>query len=437
MTGSFADRFHALVMPPSSSLLRQTVSLFRRGGVPEPETSANLLFAHVLGRSKGASGAGELSAEQRKIFDDLVKRRAGHEPLQYLLGEWDFRHLQGIKTRAPVLIPRPETEELAALVEGEILARKQRQGLRQQQACLHLLDVGAGTGCIGLSILTSRTVQQEAAKDLRVTAVDVLPEAVALITENANHFLQSSASLSSSSGGRKTRDDFNVLLADALTLFSPSLPSASSAFSPGIDAVDILISNPPYIDAEDYDKLLHPQVKGHESPLALLGQAPLGLGFTLRLLRSIASPYVLIHESVSPAPPRFKLRPGASLFFELDSFHPALLADILEAPHEKRAALKTASGFAPPSSLKKLPTLSKEEALEEDWLARFSTANVDLNKLRERAGREWEEAVRDHRGVFRECFKFREAFLDLQGRPRFVHLGFNPKGNLPQGWLLR
>ena len=61
-----------------------------------------------------------IGAESAARLEELLRRRGeSREPVQYLLGEWDFHGLEGLRMAAPVLIPRPETEELVELVLGD------------------------------------------------------------------------------------------------------------------------------------------------------------------------------------------------------------------------------------------------------------------------------------------------------------------------------
>ncbi|GMH94974.1 hypothetical protein TrVE_jg8261 [Triparma verrucosa] len=79
------------------------------------------------------------------FFSD-VTRLTNSEPIQYILGSWDFYTLSNVLCSAPVLIPRPETEDLITILLTSIppspAAKK-----------LNIIDVGTGTGCIGISIL--------------------------------------------------------------------------------------------------------------------------------------------------------------------------------------------------------------------------------------------------------------------------------------------
>jgi len=144
-----------------------------------------------------------LSEIQRKHFDHLIERRKNGEPVAYLTGSREFWSLS-IKTNAYTLIPRPDTEILVETVLQHCDA--------SPKVCV---DLGTGTGAIALALKHERPQWQ-------VSGIDRIPEAVELAIENANH-LQLSV-------------DFQ-----------------QGNWCAGLDpsTVEIIVSNPPYIDALD------------------------------------------------------------------------------------------------------------------------------------------------------------------------------------------
>lgn len=114
-------------------------------------------------------------ATQRGVvrFDKMLPRRLAGEPLQYVVGRWGFRTLD-LMVDPRALIPRPETE----VVVGVGLAELERQAAaRPDNDLLHAVDLGTGTGAIGLSLLAERT-------DTRVICTDASAAALALARAN-------------------------------------------------------------------------------------------------------------------------------------------------------------------------------------------------------------------------------------------------------------
>ena len=194
-----------------------------RAGVPSPLVDAEWLLAHALGvtRSELYADGDEAPGEKARIFRELVARRATREPLAYVLGEWGFRRLT-LNVDPRVLIPRPETE---VLVERclELVA-----GVAEPR----VLDVGVGSGAIALSIKDEHPGAQ-------VVATESSAEALAVAAANAE----------------RTGLDVELVQGE---LFA------------GLEGpFDLVVSNPPYVPAEDVDALA-PEVAEHEPRAALI-----------------------------------------------------------------------------------------------------------------------------------------------------------------------
>jgi release factor glutamine methyltransferase len=190
-------------------------------GVDTPRTDAEWLLAHVLGVSRSslhAASHGQVPAE----LDVLLARRRKREPLAYVLGEWGFRRLT-LRTDARALVPRPETE---AVVERCLALLRDRSEPQ-------VLDLGTGTGAIGLAIADEHP-------GARVTCVDASPEALALARENAH------------------RCNLDV------ELRAGGLETAAEGW-------DLVVSNPPYVSADDWDSL-QPEIREWEPRAALVGE---------------------------------------------------------------------------------------------------------------------------------------------------------------------
>ena len=245
-------------------------------GVPEAETNAWLLVGSAAGIAGGVGavrsfGAAPFAAQA--ALDGYVAQRGRREPLQYIVGDWDFHDIT-VAVRAPVLVPRPETEELVELA----LAGVRRWG--GDSAPVRILDVGAGTGCIGLAMLKALGPRASC------VAVEPCPTAAALAEENA-----AALGLSDRYGVRRC---------------------AVGEFGDGAPGVfDVIVSNPPYIPSADMAGL-EPEVREWEARTALDG-GPDGLD-VLRDLVAVA--------------PRLLSDGGArSVYLELDPTHPSALAD--------------------------------------------------------------------------------------------------------------
>jgi len=191
---------------------------------------AELLLAHALGRSRielYTDFDRPLDKAELGMYRDLVARRARHEPVAYLLGEWGFRRLTLTVDRR-ALIPRPETEVLVGRCL-ELLSGTERP---------RVLDVGTGTGAIALAIVDEHP-------GARVTAIDASADALCLAQENA----------------ARTGLEIELLQHD----FHAALPGG---------AYDLVVSNPPYIHPADLDDLM-PDVRDYEPHIALVGERAL------------------------------------------------------------------------------------------------------------------------------------------------------------------
>ena len=143
-------------------------------GVPDSAVAAELLAARLLGVGRGLlAGAFDRAAEERHLaaMRRGMARLAKGEPLQYVLGEWDFRTLT-LKCDRRALIPRPETEGLVSLVLEWL------RGADRPAPPL-VVDVGTGTGAIVLSLA------KEYGGEATFLGTDVSEDAVAIARENA------------------------------------------------------------------------------------------------------------------------------------------------------------------------------------------------------------------------------------------------------------
>ena len=208
--------------------MKRAAEQLSRAGVPDPDLDSELLLRHVLGWDRAtlvASFSAPLSSEADVRFIAFVDQRARRRPLQHLVGHQEFWR-RTFRVTPDVLIPRPETE---GVVDAALAS------LHHVQAPL-VVDVGTGSGCIALSI----------AADLpgaRVHGSEISPAALEIALENARRL------------GVEERVTFH--LGDLLE------PLRSLAGS-----VDLVVSNPPYVDPEAAGSLA-PEVQDHEPAQAL------------------------------------------------------------------------------------------------------------------------------------------------------------------------
>ncbi len=172
-----------------------------------PRRDAEILLGHVTGKSRTfilAFGETRLAPEEQAQLDALLARRVRGEPVAHLTGVREFWSM-ALFVSSATLIPRPDTE---CLVE-QALARLPATPCR-------ILELGTGTGAIALALASERP-------DCEIVALDLIPDAVALAQRNADYL-----------GVR------NVTI-------------RQSNWFAALDAqpFDLIVSNPPYIDAAD------------------------------------------------------------------------------------------------------------------------------------------------------------------------------------------
>ncbi|MEM7244272.1 MAG: peptide chain release factor N(5)-glutamine methyltransferase [Acidobacteriota bacterium] len=198
-------------------------------GLVNVETEARRLLAHCLSASTSwtfAHGDEPMPEEAAARLDELLERRATREPLQHLLGEVEFWS-RSLKVSPAALIPRPETEHL---VETVLLGLGEKETPR-------LADIGTGSGCIGLALLSERPLA-------RLVATDVSEEALALAGENLRE------------AGFEDRVELRCgHLAEPLS---------------DVPLFDVVAANLPYVPQRHLEGL-QVEVRDHEPEVALIG----------------------------------------------------------------------------------------------------------------------------------------------------------------------
>ena len=157
-------------------VLQSTADYFKKRKIESPRLNAEHLLAHVLEKKRielYLEFERDLSETELVPLREMVRRRGQGEPLQHLLGTVEFAgHVFICDKRA--LVPRPETEELVALLQSAI--SRCQSGSDQPSA---ILDVGTGSGVIALSLAAHFP-------EAMVSGVDISEKALSLAHENAN-----------------------------------------------------------------------------------------------------------------------------------------------------------------------------------------------------------------------------------------------------------
>lgn len=149
----------------SRDLISEAAAKLKHSGIENYANEARWLVQEISGSRSIFSGGDELAPECENAVRCAVERRASREPLQYILGTAPFGELE-LRVTPAVLVPRPETEVLVTF----LLERLESSGT--------LLDLGCGSGAIALLSAYRRP-------DIRVTAVDKSPAALAVAAANA------------------------------------------------------------------------------------------------------------------------------------------------------------------------------------------------------------------------------------------------------------
>lgn len=272
--------------------LQESVALLEEAAIDESIASVTNILSVVLGlpwetgfrelqsiyeRQQGGLAEKQLTQAQASDFASKLERRLQHEPIQYLTEKWDFLDYT-LQIRPPLLCPRPETEELVQLVLDHIPIPARRSDTKRR-----ILDIGCGTGCIGIALAHQ-------IPHASITAIDIEPIAVETSKKNALAIL-----------GSEDVHRYHVDLCSAQDFIPPSL-------------FDIVVGNPPYIPQSDLPKLDR-NVQEYESPSALSdGTSEDGMD--------------IIRVIVQKLPDWCK--PGATCWMEVDPSQPALLKKWLD-----------------------------------------------------------------------------------------------------------
>ena len=219
-------------------MLEWATGYFEERGVDQPRLSIEWLLAHVLAVPRlhlYLQFDRPLAETELADLRELVRRRARHEPLQYITGTCSF-YGRAFHVGQGVLIPRPETEELVELCLKAAEPASSERPLR-------VLDLGTGSGCIAITLALELPGAE-------VHAVDVSEQALEIAESNAKQL-----------GAKVAFRQGDMRRMDRLDAQGPW---------------DVIASNPPYVLPSESDSL-DPQVRDHEPHLALFHPQPLEL----------------------------------------------------------------------------------------------------------------------------------------------------------------
>ena len=203
-----------------NEVFRKGADIIRQAGCESPAFDALCIFEKCFSLDRtGLSLHGDETADESKTeeFISLVRQRAQHRPLQYILGEWEFMGLP-FTVGEGVLIPRPETE---------LLAETALNYMKKISSPL-VLDLCGGSGCIGISVSVLNP-------NSKVFIIEKSDEALKYLKINRKRYGAA---------------DVNILYGDINDGFEKF----------GIPQPDVLLSNPPYVLTEEL-KTLQSEVK--------------------------------------------------------------------------------------------------------------------------------------------------------------------------------
>lgn len=252
-------------------------------GCPDADFDARELFRLATGRDPRLSER-VLTEEQAARLETLCQRRESREPLQYLCGRWPFLDFE-LAVGPGVLCPRADTEVVAEAAAQTLAGC----------AAPKVLDLCAGTGCLGLGI-------KRLCPTASVTCVEKSPEALHYLVCNVRTALRS---LPQGSTEDVLEEDEPSLGSGLLGI--AALPPAAQAVEGDLfdywrglpeGGLDLIVSNPPYLTASEMEDL-QPEVA--KEPAMALAAGEDGLDFYRALARHYQTP----------------LRPGGTLALEI------------------------------------------------------------------------------------------------------------------------
>lgn len=192
--------------------LSEIIKELEAGGVESPRFDASVLIEHFENKSR----AMQLAFPERDYTSDAlanaVNRRKNREPLQYIIGEWEFMG-HTFKVSQNCLIPRADTELLCSLAIEKL----------KDKPCARFADLCTGSGCIAISILCE-------CENISGVALELYPETLQICAENA--------------AMNRVSDRLQLVLGDVCE------DCLEGEF-------DVIVSNPPYVTIEEMENISH------------------------------------------------------------------------------------------------------------------------------------------------------------------------------------
>ena len=193
-------------------IVNWATSYFQEKNIESPRLKIELILCHLLKINRVevySKFDRPLSPVELDTLRNMVKRVANHEPIQYIIGKVQFCDIE-LNVNESVLIPRPETEQLVQIILEKY----------NNKTGLNILDIGSGSGCIGLTLAKNNPLSS-------VVCIDKSEAAIEVAKSNVE---------------KNSIENVTFLSLDV-------------SMSLKVDKFDIIVSNPPYIEIEEYNKL--------------------------------------------------------------------------------------------------------------------------------------------------------------------------------------
>jgi release factor glutamine methyltransferase len=238
-------------LPPVVSMtlaeaINNAATVLSTAGITNARLDAEVLLSHIIMKDRVwliTHRDDALDDNHQRDFADVIRRRTRREPLQHIIGNQEFWGLE-FKVSPDVLIPRPETE---FIIEAALAIVHDRNTL------VRIIDLCTGSGCIAVSLAKELTAA-------RIIATDASEKALVVARENTRR--------------HGVSEQIRFLPGD---LFEPLEELDIRG------QIDIIVSNPPYVQAGDLSTL-QPEVRNYEPEMALIA-GPEGTEMAKRIIR--------------------------------------------------------------------------------------------------------------------------------------------------------